>query len=145
MQRQLSYLEYSRCYSTQAMFCTHAGAGNHEPLLTPESLYIIIKKNLISTNAKEHLRIMLVLKLHILSKTIKGETASLDKRLVSHNPFNALFRLNLIDSKRVRGGVIHETDKDMLPEFVELVESPDDVYRYSMKRVDDLLGRYRYR
>ena len=88
---------------------------------------------------------MLVLKLQILSKTIKGETASLDKRLVSHNPFNALFRLNLIDSKRVRGGVIHETDKDMLPEFVELVESPDDVYRYSMKRVDDLLGRYRYR
>ena len=90
---------------------------------------------------------MLVLKLQILSKTIKGETASLDKRLVSHNTcaFNALFCLNLICSKRVRGGVIHETDKDMLPEFVELVESPDDVYRYSMKRVDDLLGRYRYR
>ena len=60
-------------------------------------------------------------------------------------PFAALLSLNLIDSKRVRGGVIHETDKDMLPEFVELVESPDDVYRYSMKRVDDLLGRYRYR
>ena len=85
MQRQLSYLEYSRCYSTQAMFYTHAGAGNHEPLLAPESLYIIIKKDLISTNAEEHLRIMLVLKLQILSKTIKGETASLDKRLVSHN------------------------------------------------------------
>ena len=52
MQRQLSYLEYSRCYSTQAMFYTHAGAGNHEPLLAPESLYIIIKKDSNSTNAE---------------------------------------------------------------------------------------------
>jgi len=33
----------------------------------------------------------------------------------------------------------------LFPDFAGQVESPDDIYRYSMKRVDDLLGRYRYR
>jgi len=48
-------------------------------------------------------------------------------------------------SKRIQGGAIHEADSALFPEYVKTTKLPEDIYRHSMKRVDQLLERYRYR
>ncbi|XP_067943378.1 anti-sigma-I factor RsgI6-like [Watersipora subatra] len=47
-------------------------------------------------------------------------------------------------NKKVRGGSIHEGAYSLQPDFVKTMVVEDDIYRSSMKRIDDLVGRYRY-
>lgn len=48
-------------------------------------------------------------------------------------------------SKRIRGHMIHSSMKEDNPDWVQELECPDDLYRACMKRVDDLVTKFRYR
>ena len=53
--------------------------------------------------------------------------------------------LCILASKRVRGGRIHSSLEGDNPDWLQSVENPGDLYRACMKRVDNLLARYKYR